>query len=160
MNALDGKSHGKHIFVFSAAGKPIFSRQGELNHCRMWRSATVNCISLHSGDEQDLVTIFGLLQAVPSIVNDSGDHLRLIKAGPTRILYMFQKSLYFAAVSSSTESEAALLAQLYFLYNQILFILTAKVISYAVFSYLELSSSAIRCMMCWSGMRERIFGNC
>lgn len=82
---------------------------------------------MHIGDEQDLVTIFGLLQAVPSIVQDSGDQIRCIKAGSTKIIYMFQKSLYFASVSSSEESEAALTAQLYFLYNQILFILTSKV---------------------------------
>ena len=74
-----------------------------------------------------MVTIFGLLQAVPSIVNDSGDQIRCLKAGPTKIVYLFQKSLYFVAISSVGESEAALLSQLYFLYNQILFILTAKV---------------------------------
>ncbi len=77
-----------------------------------------------------MVTIFGLLQAVASIVEDSGDHLRCIRAGSTKILYMIKYSLYFVVVSSSNESEAALLSQLDFLYNLILFILTAKVITY------------------------------
>ena len=45
----------KHVFILSSSGKPIYC---------------------NSGDEQELVTIFGLLQAVVSIVNDSGDSLK------------------------------------------------------------------------------------
>ena len=100
------------------------------------------------GDEQELVTIFGLLQAVPSIVADSGDEMRCIKAGCTKILYMFQKSLYFVVVSSSPESEAALFSQLSFLYNQILFILTAKVIRPTFGCALILIYIHHRCTMC------------
>jgi hypothetical protein len=92
--------------------------------------------TIRQGDEQELVTVFGLLQAVASIVEDSGDNLRCIRAGKTRILYMIRHSLYFVAVSSK-ESEAALLVQLQFLYSQILFILTAKVIHSICFLLLK-----------------------
>ena len=43
----------KHIFILSSSGKPIFSRYG---------------------DEQEMVTTFGLLQAVVSIVQVSIIH--------------------------------------------------------------------------------------
>lgn len=96
----------KHIFVLSSSGKPIFSRYG---------------------DEQELVTTFGLLQAVISIVLDSGDSLRCIRAGSRRIVYFMKQSLYFVCISSTTEPEVVLLKQLNFLYNQILLVLTSKV---------------------------------
>lgn len=59
----------KHIFVLSAAGKPIFTKHG---------------------DEQELVTIFGLIQAVVSIVEDSGDQVQCIKAAGRRIVYLLK----------------------------------------------------------------------
>ena len=49
----------KHIFILSSSGKPIFTRYG---------------------DEQEMVTTFGLLQAVVSIVqvdNNSDGHCRV-----------------------------------------------------------------------------------
>jgi len=60
----------KHIFVLSAAGKPIFTRHG---------------------DEQDIVTTFGLLQAVYSIAQDAGDKIRCICAGKRRIIYFVKE---------------------------------------------------------------------
>lgn len=96
----------KHIFILSAAGKPIFSRHG---------------------DEQELVTIFGLIQAVVSIVEDSSDEIQCIKAGNRRIVYLLKGSLYFVIVSSTGEPEVVLRQQLNFIHNQILFILTSQV---------------------------------
>lgn len=96
----------KHIFVLSAAGKPIFTRHG---------------------DEQDMVTTFGLLQAVYSIAQDAGDKIRCICAGKRRIIYFVKESLYFIAVSSTGEPEAILVKQLQFMYEQILLVLTHKV---------------------------------
>ncbi len=68
-----------------------------------------------------------------SIVEDSGDILRCVRAGRTRILYFFRRSLYFVCVCpaqgpAAAESEAAIVAQLEFLYCQIIFILTSKVL--------------------------------
>ena len=96
----------KHIFILSSSGKPIFSRYG---------------------DEQELSTTFGLLQAVVSIVEGQGDNIRCIQAGQRRIVYFIRKSLYFIAVSSTGETEAALTRQLEFMYNQVLMVLTDKV---------------------------------
>ena len=96
----------KHIFILSSSGKPIFSRYG---------------------DEQEMVTTFGLLQAVVSIVEGQDDCLKCITAGQRRIVYFLRRSLYFIAVSSTGETEAALSRQLEFMYNQILLVLTNRV---------------------------------
>jgi hypothetical protein len=109
--ATEGPKEGwelerKHIFILSSSGKPIFSRYG---------------------DEQELVTTFGLLQAVISISMDSGDTLRCIRAGRRKIVYFIKNSLYFVAMSSTREPEVVLLRHLHFLYHHILLVLTAKV---------------------------------
>lgn len=96
----------KHIFILSSSGKPIFTRYG---------------------DEQEMVTTFGLLQAVISIALDSGDTIRCIRAGKRKIVYLLKNSLYFISISSTEEPEVVLLKQLNFLYNQILLVLTSKV---------------------------------
>jgi len=96
----------KHIFILSDSGKPIFSKHG---------------------DEQELVTTFGLLQAINSIVKDSGDTLRCINAGKRRIVYVVRESLIFVNISSTGEPEVVLCKQLEFAYSQILFILTSAV---------------------------------
>jgi hypothetical protein len=96
----------KNIFIFTSSGKPIFSKVG---------------------NEDDLVTTFGFLQAVISIVLASGDVVKCIIAGNRKIVFLLRPSLYFVVVSSTNESECMLLKQLDFLYQKILFILTAKV---------------------------------
>jgi hypothetical protein len=100
------RDESKHIFILSSSGKPIFSRYG---------------------DEQELVSTFGLLQAIISIAQDQGDALHCIKAGARRIIYFIRHSLYFIAISSTGEPEVVLTKQLEFMYNQVLFTLTSKV---------------------------------
>lgn len=102
----DWELHRKHIFVLSSSGKPIYSRYG---------------------DEQELVTTFGLLQAVISMVQDSGDELVCIKAGNRKFVYFIKESLYFICISSTDEPESILKLQLEFMYKQVLLILTSKV---------------------------------
>lgn len=96
----------KHIFILSSSGKPIFSKHD---------------------DEQNLVTTYGLLQAVVSVVENAGDRISCIKAGGRRIVYFFRSQLYFISISSTDEPEAVLSRQLEFMYDQILFVLTSKV---------------------------------
>ena len=96
----------KHIFILSDSGKPIFS---------------------YHGDEQEMVTSFGLLQAVVSIASDAGDRIKFIRAGNRKIVYCIRKSLYFICISSTGEPEVILLKQLQFLYQQILLVLTSKI---------------------------------
>jgi hypothetical protein len=98
--------HEKHIFILTSSGKPVYS----LN-----------------GDEQELSTTFGFLQAIISIVQDAGDNIVCINAGNRKFVYFMRKSLYFISISSTGESELVLSKQLEFLYNQVLFILTSKI---------------------------------
>lgn len=96
----------KHIFILSSSGKPIFSKYG---------------------DEQALSTTFGLIQAVVSIVENAGDTISCIIAGDRRIIYFLRNYLYFVSISSTDEPEAVLSAQLEFMHDQIIFVLTSKV---------------------------------
>jgi vacuolar fusion protein MON1 len=96
----------KHIFILSSSGKPIFSKHG---------------------DEQALSTTFGLIQAVVSIVENAGDTISCIIAGDRRIVYFLRNYLYFVSISSTDEPEAVLSAQLEFMHDQIIFVLTSKV---------------------------------
>ena len=48
-------------------------------------------VSIRRGDEAELVTVFGLLQAMFSIVSDSDDRLHCIIAGKRRILYFVKR---------------------------------------------------------------------
>lgn len=96
----------KHIFILTSSGKPIFSKHG---------------------DEQDLSTTFGLIQAVVSIVENAGDSISCILAGDRRIVYFLRSCLYFVSISSTEEPEAVLCAQLEFMHNQIIFVLTSRV---------------------------------
>jgi hypothetical protein len=102
----------KHIFILSSSGKPIFSRYG---------------------DEQELVTTFGLLQAVISITttsnsnNDNIDQIKMIRAGNRKFVYYLKKSLYFILITSTNEPEIILIKHLKFLNKIILLVLTSKV---------------------------------
>ena len=100
------KNMNKHIFILSSSGKPIYSR---------------------IGDEQEMVTTFGLIRAIAAVVQDSGDELKCIKAGKRRIVYFIRNYLYFVSISSTGEPEAILCKQLEFLYSQILLVLTSQV---------------------------------
>jgi len=100
------EQQGKHIFVLSESGKPIFSRYG---------------------DEQDQASTVGLISALIAVVRGQGDSLRCIKAGQRRIVCFVRQGLYFISVSNAGEPEAVLAKQLDFMYNQVLLILTNRV---------------------------------
>lgn len=130
MSVKDGweRRVNKHVFILSSSGKPIFSRYG---------------------DEQEMVTTFGLLQAVVSIVQDTGDAIRCIKAGKRRIVYLVRNSLYFVCISSTGEPEAILSKQLEFFYHQILLVLSSKVHDILVSN----SSKDLRDLLGWDTTR-------
>lgn len=98
--------HRKHIFILSSAGKPIFSRYG---------------------DESKMAPLAGVLQALISFVRDTGDHIRHVRAGAHRMVFVTRGSLYLVGVSSSGDSVPYIARQLHFLHAQIISILTAKV---------------------------------
>ena len=73
-----------------------------------------------------MVTTFGLLQAVISLIHDSDDELLCIKAGNRKIVYLNRSQLYFVCISSMNEPEAIMHQQLLFMYYQILSVLTSQ----------------------------------
>merc|ERR1719234_200257 len=97
-------AHSKHIFVISEAGKPIYSLHGE---------------------EEHLVSLGGIMQALVSFVADSGDAIRSICAGKTQIVFLVKSPLILVAVSRAGLSAAQLTVQLTYIHNQILSTLTA-----------------------------------
>lgn len=94
----------KHVFIFSIAGKPIYSRHG---------------------DEDKLASLFGVMQALVSFVQeDDGDNLRSIKAGKYRIVFQGKGPIVLVMAAATGESESQMGLQLNYIYNQIIFHLT------------------------------------
>eukprot|EP00668_Euglena_longa_P003815 GGOE01004474.1.p1 GENE.GGOE01004474.1~~GGOE01004474.1.p1 ORF type:complete len:524 (-),score=136.23 GGOE01004474.1:265-1809(-) len=96
----------KHIFVFSNAGKPIFSRYG---------------------DESDISDFFGVMQALVSFVIDSDDMIQRLVAGSHQFVFSLHGPLYFVVVAATLEPFAALARQLRLMHSQIVFHLTGNV---------------------------------
>ncbi|KFY40697.1 hypothetical protein V495_05299 [Pseudogymnoascus sp. VKM F-4514 (FW-929)] len=97
------KAKLKHYMIFSSAGKPIYSRHGDVN--------------LING-------YIGVIQTIISFYEESNDPLQSFTAGDTKFVVSAQGPLYFVAISSLGESEAQLRIQLDALYMQILSTLT------------------------------------
>ena len=97
------KLHKKHVFVLSEAGKPIYSRYG---------------------NEEKLVTMMGLMQAIVSFVQDANDNIRSIHAGDHKFVFLVRGPLILVTVCSSQDSKAQLQLQLTYVYHQILSVLT------------------------------------
>ncbi|KAK9732386.1 Third Longin domain of FUZ, MON1 and HPS1 [Popillia japonica] len=96
-------SKKKHIFVLSSAGKPIYSRYG---------------------NEDKLATLYGVMQALVSFVQDQNDSIQSIHAGDTLFVFLFKNHLILVAVSKSGESISQLISQLNYVFNQITSVLT------------------------------------
>ncbi|CAL8125467.1 unnamed protein product [Orchesella dallaii] len=99
------RSHKHHVFILSEAGKPIYSRHG---------------------NEEKMVTFFGLLQALVSFVQSDGDTIRGVKVGETSIVFLVKSPLILVCVSQMSESISQIESHLTYFHNQILSILTAK----------------------------------
>lgn len=97
------KSKLKHYLILSSAGKPIYSRHGDIS----------------------LVNSFvGVIQTIVSSYQNASNPLQTFTAGDARFVISIQGPLYFVAISRLGESETQLRAQLDALYMQILSILT------------------------------------
>ncbi|KAL3851627.1 hypothetical protein ACJMK2_015360 [Sinanodonta woodiana] len=103
VNSPEWRSQRKHIFIFSDSGKPVYSRYG---------------------NEDKLVTIFGVMQALVSFIQVSGDVIRSIIAGEHRFVFLIREHLILVGVSNGTDSTQQMLMQLTYLYNQVLSVLT------------------------------------
>ncbi|KAH7034949.1 trafficking protein Mon1-domain-containing protein [Microdochium trichocladiopsis] len=97
------KSKMKHYMVLSSAGKPIWSRHGDLG--------LIN-------------SSMGVVQTIISFYEASKNPLQGFTAGNTRFVIATKGPLYFVAISSLGESDQQLRFQLDALYMQILSTLT------------------------------------
>lgn len=95
--------------ILSSAGKPIYSRHGDLN--------------LVNG-------YIGIIQTIISAFENSEDSLRGFTAGNTRFVVLINGPLYFVAISNLGESDMQLRAQLEALYMQILSTLTLPTLNH------------------------------
>ncbi|KAF9879216.1 vacuolar fusion protein mon1 [Colletotrichum karsti] len=97
------KSKLKHYMILSSAGKPIYSRHGDLG--------LIN-------------SSMGVIQTIISFYEGAKNPLSGFTAGHTRFVIATQGPLYFVAISRLGESDSQLRAQLEALYMQILSTLT------------------------------------
>ncbi|XP_054277404.1 protein SAND [Macrosteles quadrilineatus] len=104
-NSSEWKEKKKHIFILSSAGKPVYSRYG---------------------NEDRLVTLFGVMQALVSFIQDSNDSIQSIHAGNCVIVFLIKGPIMLVSVSQLFESVDHLSLQLRYVYNQIVSILTLK----------------------------------
>ncbi|XP_072045856.1 protein SAND-like [Amphiura filiformis] len=103
IHSPEWRQHKKHVFILSEAGKPIYTRYG---------------------NEDKLVTLMGVMQALISFVQDSKNSLRSIVAGDHLFVFLVRQPLILVAVSRTRDSQQQLLMQLTYVYNQILSVLT------------------------------------
>ncbi|KAG4066098.1 hypothetical protein HA402_001345 [Bradysia odoriphaga] len=93
----------EHVFILSMAGKPIYS--------------------LH-GNEDKLATLFGVMQALVSVVQSNQDTIMSIQARGIRFVFLVKSQLILVAVSRKKKSVQQIQMQLTDVYNQILSTLT------------------------------------
>ncbi|VUZ48313.1 unnamed protein product, partial [Hymenolepis diminuta] len=94
-----------HVFVFSDAGKPIYTRYG---------------------DESKLAHVMGVMQALVSVVAQLGDQIQTLVAGDKNIIFRSYGHLILVAVGSSREPTSHLSVVLKYVYNQIVSALTTQ----------------------------------
>ncbi|KAK0729153.1 trafficking protein Mon1-domain-containing protein [Apiosordaria backusii] len=97
------QSKMKHYLILSSAGKPIYSRHGDLS--------LIN-------------SSMGVIQTIISFYEGAKDPLMGFTAGKARFVVLTAGPLYFVAISKLGESDAQLRSQLEALYMQILSTLT------------------------------------
>ncbi|KAI0909681.1 vacuolar fusion protein MON1 [Ustulina deusta] len=102
------KSKLKHYMILSSAGKPIYSRHGDLG--------LIN-------------SSMGVVQTIISFYEGAKSPLLGFTAGDTRFVIATEGPLYFVAISRLGESDSQLRAQLNALYMQILSTLTLPVLT-------------------------------
>ncbi|CDI97474.1 vacuolar fusion protein MON1 A [Echinococcus multilocularis] len=92
-----------HVFVFSDAGKPIYTRHG---------------------DESQLAHVMGVMHALISVVAQQGDQLQTLVAGDKHIVFRTFGHLILVAIGPSCEPVSHLSVILKYVYNQIVSALT------------------------------------
>ena len=75
---------------------------------RVWNCAYFD----RHGDEDQLVSLFGLMQALVSVVTDDDDVIRAITYGDHKFVFMVKSPLILVAVASTKASVSQLMLQL------------------------------------------------
>ncbi|CAO1943233.1 unnamed protein product [Urochloa humidicola] len=119
----------KHFFILSNSGKPIYSRSDHL--CSGITIPTPYEMTLlqlfRYGDEHKLAGFSATLQAIISFVENSGDHIKFVRAGKHQIVFLVKGPIYLVCISCTEESYEGLRGQLELMYGQLLLILTKSV---------------------------------
>ena len=85
----------------------------------------VSFLCFRYGNEDKLVTIFGVMQALVSFVQDSShDTIRSVIVGEHRVVFLHLEHLILVCVSRGCESDKQIRMQLNYLYNQVISVLT------------------------------------
>ncbi|OQV20276.1 Vacuolar fusion protein MON1-like protein A [Hypsibius exemplaris] len=103
------RNQRRQLFVFSNSGKPVYTRHG---------------------DEDRLVTLCGVMQAIVSVVNDTNDNqLWSMRAIGTTISFLIRTPLVLVTVAKTGESDRQLVLYLNYVYDFIISVLTAPQLS-------------------------------
>ncbi|KAM7005590.1 vacuolar fusion protein MON1 homolog A [Tautogolabrus adspersus] len=97
------RSHRKHVFVLSEAGKPIYSRYGT---------------------EEAMSSTMGVMMALVSFVEADKNIIRSIHADGCKVVFLAKSPLVLVAVSRTCQSDKELLRELQYIYYQIVSLLT------------------------------------
>ncbi|TRY72802.1 hypothetical protein DNTS_009506 [Danionella cerebrum] len=97
------RSHRKHVFVLSEAGKPIYSRYG---------------------NEEALSSTMGVMMALVSFVQASGNTIQSIFTDDHTVVFLQKGPLVLVSVSTSRQNEQQLRGELLHVYHQIVSMLT------------------------------------
>ncbi|XP_020489552.1 vacuolar fusion protein MON1 homolog A [Labrus bergylta] len=97
------RSHRKHVFVLSEAGKPIYSRYGT---------------------EEALSSTMGVMMALVSFVEAEKNIIRSIHADGCKVVFLAKSPLVLVGVSRTSQSDKELLRELQYIYYQIVSLLT------------------------------------
>lgn len=91
LHDTDWLNKQEHVFILSTAGKPIYS--------------------LH-GNEDKLATLFGVMQALVSVVQSNQDTIMSIQAKGVRFVFLVKSQLILVAVSRKKKSVQQIQMQL------------------------------------------------
>lgn len=108
MHDQDFLQQNLQVFILSTAGKPVFT--------------------LH-GNEDKLATLFGVMQALVSVVQSNNDSLRSIKVGDTDFVFQVRSPLIMVAVSKTKKSVPQIQMLLHDVYNQIISTITLSTLN-------------------------------
>ncbi|EFN50835.1 hypothetical protein CHLNCDRAFT_141799 [Chlorella variabilis] len=98
----------KHVFVFSTAGKPIYS---------------------YRGDESRLAGLMATAEAILSVAHSKGHTLKHVRAGQHVFAFLERPPLCLVGVSALAEPPAVMRMQLILVHGQIVSLLTAAALS-------------------------------